>query len=310
MKKRINFKEKIRQFHDWQMTPRDVDPNTEEEHECLNCHDHFQGKFCPRCGQPATTARFTWKVAIANFVDAYGLGERGMFRSMGNLLLRPGYLILDYLRGMRASYFAPFKMYFLLVALSLLVTHGLNIQGKNFSLSYDFESAIQEVKDERGDEDAVTVEVQTSKNDVKLDSESKRIRKILYGIFDKTVRFAKNYPAINILLLLIMMSGFLFLFFRHSPNIPDLHYSEFFVALLYTTNMYAIYTIVFDFLCLSTLSELSIFLSIIPLKQFSGYSWWRTILKFAVASVIMLVLFVSLIVLGAILIGVCVKKFG
>ncbi|MBO7501916.1 MAG: DUF3667 domain-containing protein [Paludibacteraceae bacterium] len=76
-------------------------PNTEEEHECLNCHDRYVGKYCPHCGQPATTTRFIWKVAIANFVNAYGLGERGMFRSMGNLLLRPGYLILDYLRGLR-----------------------------------------------------------------------------------------------------------------------------------------------------------------------------------------------------------------
>ncbi len=310
MKKKFNLKEKIRQFREWQVTPRVVAPNTGEEHECLNCHDHFQGKFCPRCGQPATTTRFTWKVAIANFVNAYGLGERGMFRSMGNLLLRPGYLILDYLRGMRASYFAPFKMYFLLVAISLLVTHGLNIHGENFSLSYDFESAIQEMKDERGDEDANTVEVDTFKNDVKLDSESKRIRKILYGVFDKTAYFAKNYPAINILLLLMMMSGFLYLFFRHSPNIPDLRYPEFFVALLYTTNMYTIYTIVFDFFCLSTLSALSIFLTIIPLKQFSGFSWWRTILKFTIASVTMLVLFISLIVLGAFILGVYVKKFG
>ena len=310
MKKIFNLKEKIRQFHEWQVTPRVVAPNTGEEHECLNCHDHFQGKFCPRCGQLATTDRFTWKVAIANFVDAYGLGERGMFRSMGNLLLRPGYLILDYLRGMRMSYFAPFKMYFLLVALSLLVTHGLNIQGKNFSISYDFESAIQEMKDERGDEDANTVEVDTFKNDVKLDSESKRIRKILYGVFDKTAYFAKNYPAINILLLLMMMSGFLYLFFRHSPNIPDLRYPEFFVALLYTTNMYTIYTIVFDFFCLSTLSALSILLTMIPLKQFSGFSWWRTILKFTIASVTMLVLFISLIVLGAFILGVYVKKFG
>lgn len=308
--KKFNLKEKIRQFHEWQVTPRVVAPNTEEEHECLNCHDRYVGKYCPRCGQPATTDRFTWKVAIANFVDAYGLGERGMFRSMGNLLLRPGYLILDYLRGMRMSYFAPFKMYFLLVALSLLVTHGLNIQGKNFSISYDFESAIQEMKDERGDEDAITVEVDTSKNDVKLNSESKRIRKILYGVFDKTVSFAKNYPAINILLLLMMMSGFLFLFFRHSPNIPDLRYPEFFVALLYTTNMYTIYTIVFDFFCLSTLSSLSLFLTVIPLKQFSGFSWWRTILKFTIASVTMLVLFISLIVLGAFILGVYVKKFG
>ncbi len=310
MKKKLNLKEKIQQFREWQLTPHAATPNTEEEHECLNCHEHYTGNFCPRCGQPATTARFSWKVAAASFVDAYGLGERGMFRTMGNLLLRPGYLILDYLRGMRASYFAPFKMYFLLFAVSLLVTHGLNIHGANFSFSYDLESAIEEVKKENVDKETATEELKVSGDGEHYTTSSGRIREILYGVFEKTAHFAKNYPALNILFLLMLMSGFLYLFFRRSPNIPDLRYPEFFVALLYTTNMYTIYTIVFDFFCLSTLSSLSIFLTIIPFKQFSGYSWWRTILKFTVASVAMFALLVLLIVLGVFLLGVCVKKFG
>lgn len=310
MKKKLNLKEKYRQFKAWQVRPREVAPMSQEEHECLNCHDHYTGSFCPRCGQPATTTRFSWKVAVASFIDAYGLGERGMFRTMGNLLLRPGYLILDYLRGMRASYFAPFKMYFLLFAVSLLVTHGLNIKGENFSFSDDFESAVQEVKEEEQAEAAQVVEIDLSEGDEKENPDSNRIKEILYGVFDKAALFAKNYPAINILLLLVMMSGILFFFFRRSPNIPDLRYSEFFVTLLYTTNMYTIYSIVFDFFCLGKLSSYAFFLTLIPLKQFSGYSWWRTILKFTVAFVTIFVLFILFIILGVLLVGVCVKKFG
>lgn len=310
MKKKLNLKEKYRQFKAWQVRPREVAPMSQDEHECLNCHDHYTGSFCPRCGQPATTTRFSWKVAVASFIDAYGLGERGMFRTMGNLLLRPGYLILDYLRGMRASYFAPFKMYFLLFAVSLLVTHGLNIKGENFSFSDDFESAVQEVKEEEQAEARQVVEVDLSGIGEKENPESNRIKEILYGVFDKAALFAKNYPAMNILLLLVMMSGILFFFFRRNPNIPDLRYSEFFVTLLYTTNMYTIYSIVFDFFCLGKLSSYAFFLTLIPLKQFSGYSWWRTILKFTVAFVTIFVLFILFIVLGVFLVGVCVKKFG
>lgn len=309
-KKKFDLKEKYRQFRAWQVRPREVAPMSQDEHECLNCHDHYTGSFCPRCGQPATTTRFSWKVAVASFIDAYGLGERGMFRTMGNLLLRPGYLILDYLRGMRASYFAPFKMYFLLFAVSLLVTHGLNIKGENFSFSDDFESAVQEVKEEEQAEARQVVEVDLSGIGEKENPESNRIKEILYGVFDKAALFAKNYPAMNILLLLVMMSGILFFFFRRSPNIPDLRYSEFFVTLLYTTNMYTIYSIVFDFFCLGKLSSYAFFLTLIPLKQFSGYSWWRTILKFTVAFVTIFVLFILFIVLGVFLVGVCVKKFG
>ena len=54
-----------------------------------------------------------------------------MFRSIRDLILRPGYMIRDYLRGMQMAYFPPFKMFFLLLALSLLVDSGLNIQGIN-----------------------------------------------------------------------------------------------------------------------------------------------------------------------------------
>ena len=54
-----------------------------------------------------------------------------MFRSIRDLLLRPGYMIRDYLRGMQMAYFPPFKMFFLLSALSLLIDSGLNIQGIN-----------------------------------------------------------------------------------------------------------------------------------------------------------------------------------
>ena len=128
---------------------------SQEEHECLNCHEHYAGSYCPRCGQAATTDRFSMKVAAENFADAYGMGERGMFRTMRDLLLRPGYLILDYLRGMRVSYFAPFKMFFLLFAISTLVTHGFNIKGQ---LIYDdTESVVETQKSDEGITDGESV---------------------------------------------------------------------------------------------------------------------------------------------------------
>ena len=149
-------REKINRFKAWRERPRQIAPMTQEEHECLNCHDHYTGRFCPRCGQAATTSRFSMKVAAENFAEAYGMGERGMFRTMRDLILRPGYLILDYLRGLRVSYFAPFKMFFLLFALSLFVTHGLNI--KRQALYNESESAVQELQEEVDGKEETTAE--------------------------------------------------------------------------------------------------------------------------------------------------------
>lgn len=326
MKKKFNLKERIQQFRAWRERPREVAPMSQEEHECLNCHDHYTGNYCPRCGQAANTDRFSMKVAAENFAEAYGMGERGMFRTIFDLILRPGHLILDYLRGKRASYFAPFKMYFLLAAVSLLVTHGLNITGH--ALHDDSENVTEEVRQEHDngrtskttgtlednspakeqgviiDEDGVH---RSFEADYPMES---RIYSILYNTLDKIERFEQKYPSINILLLLMLISGILYLFFRHSPNIPDLRYPELFISLVYIANMYIVYSIVFDFFSLTKLTSYALFLTIIPLKQMSGYSWWRTILKTVVAFTIMLVLFIVFIVLAVLGVRLFVKYHG
>ena len=306
MNKKINLKEKISGFKAWRELPRQVAPMSQEEHECLNCHERYVGSFCPRCGQAATTSRFSMKVAAENFADAYGMGERGMFRTVRDLLLRPGYLILDYLRGMRVSYFAPFKMFFLLFAISTLVTHGFNIKGQ---LIYDdTESVVETQKSDEGinDGESVTTGTDDLETNVKPVNVTDRSRAFFNKLFDKIERFEKRFPSINTLIVLMILSGFLYLFFRHCPNIPDLRYAEFFMVLLYTANMYTIYSIVFDFFCLSELSSLSIILTLIPLKQMSGYSWWRTALKTVAAFVIMF----SLILLSVIVVMFSIHWFA
>ena len=90
------------------------------------------------CGQLLSTVRTVvedWAILVQEafllFIDVWGLGNRGMFRTIRDLLLRPGYMIRDYLRSMQMAYFPPFKMFFLITALSLVIDSGLNIRGMN-----------------------------------------------------------------------------------------------------------------------------------------------------------------------------------
>ena len=308
MKRKFNIKERIQQFWAWRERPREVAPMSNEEHECLNCQEHYTGNYCPRCGQAANTDRFSMKVAAENFAEAYGMGERGMFRTILDLILRPGYLILDYLRGMRMSYYAPFKMFFLLFAISTLVTHGLNIKGQ--ALYDDSETSVQNLEKEIDEKSGSTVEQDVLEIEGETFKFSDRTKAIVYKIFDRMERFEKRFPSINTLILLMIVSGFLYLFFRHCPKIPDLRYPEFFMALLYIANMYTVYSIVFDFFCLSKLSSYSIFLTLIPLKPMSGYSGWRTALKTVTASLIMFGLLIMLIILGILVIYLIAKRGG
>ena len=217
-------------------------------------------------------------------------------------------MIRDYLGGMQMSYFPPFKMFFLLAALSLAVANGMNIKGKTFSDEEILSEPETEIVEQTGTEknvDTVTYG-EDKKSTSELTSEQREfLRNIPRRIINSIERFDEKFPNIVTLLFLMILSGGLYLFFRHCPNIPDLRYSEFFVALVYSNNMYSIYTITFYFLCLPTLVKLSIFLLVIPLKQMSGYSWWQTILRFLVAGAVMFVLVIlllTLFIIGLILI--------
>ncbi len=48
----------------------------------------------PPCGQSARIGRYSFRKAALLFLDVWGLGNRGLFRTLRDLLLRPGYMIL------------------------------------------------------------------------------------------------------------------------------------------------------------------------------------------------------------------------
>ena len=99
---------------------------------CPNCGEHYTGRFCPQCGQTGTWQRYTWRQAILNFLDIWGLGNRPIFRTVGELFWRPGYMIRDYLGGHRQFYFPPFKL--VAVTVLLIVFVGMLIGNQNHSL--------------------------------------------------------------------------------------------------------------------------------------------------------------------------------
>ncbi len=103
---------------------RDIIPSTvdETERKCSNCGHVYTGRVCPQCGQVGTWARYTWKQAILNFLDIWGLGNRPMFRTLRELFWRPGYMARDYLNGHRQFYFPPFKLLALVVLFMIFIS--------------------------------------------------------------------------------------------------------------------------------------------------------------------------------------------
>ena len=317
--------ERWRAFRQWQQMPYQVAPLSNEQHTCPTCGTQYEGNYCPRCGQSARVGRYSFKNMFKLFLDVWGLGNRSMFRSLRDLILRPGYMIRDYLKGMQMAYFPPFKMFFLLTTFSIIVSSGLNLKGENKLAKENVETEVTISEDATDDSraeseasqdvnDGSSVESETSQDvndesraeseasqDVNDDSQKmkdldNKARAKLKKYTDFIVDFQEKFPNIFSLFGLALLSGFLYIFFRRCPAIPDLRYSEFMVALVYTSNMYTLYSTTLDFLCIDYgLSLVSLALTLLPLKQLSGFKWWRIICYILLASILMTVAFVVVV---------------
>ena len=291
----INNKQKravwLRAFHIWQRRPHELAPLSEESRTCSSCGTVYQGNFCPRCGQSARVGRFSFKKAALLFLDVWGVGNRSMFRSIRDLMLRPGFMIRDYLSGMQSAYFPPFKMFFLLAAFSLVVEHGFNfgldVKDVQDEAPKTEQTAMENTKIARHD---LTVHPGDKEEDIKwkaVGNASLRFVKVMDALREKN-------PAVFSLLSLVLFSVPLFFFLRSSPTIPDLRYSEFIVALVYTSNMYSIYSIAGNLLDSSILKIIAVLMIFVALKQFSGFSKLR-VLRYIVLTTLISIFVMALI---------------
>lgn len=280
--------EKFKAFCEWQQRPFLVAEKSPELHRCPTCGEEYQGNYCPRCGQSAKIGRYSFKNALLLFLDVWGMGNRGMFRTLRDLILRPGYMIRDYISGMQMAYFPPFKLLFLLAALFLVVQSGSNLNGVNYIEQKSEQMA------ETGD--SIAKARKAIVNDKQRDKSFEEAGRFVSFKYEE---FEKKYPNICSLSWLLAISVFIYLFVRKSPNIPDLRFSELIVAMVYTYDMIFIYTIVIAFLDLPDNVFYAAYLTpLIPLKQLTGFKWWRTLLVVFLSYLIVLVILFCSVFIG------------
>ncbi len=284
----------MRAFHLWQRRPHEVAPLSESPHECAACGTEYQGNFCPRCGQSASIGRFSFKKAALLFLDVWGMGNRSMFRSLRDLVLRPGYMIRDYLCGMQSAYFPPFKMFFILLTFIFIIDQGINLNFEETTTQpIGDQTEIVEQEEQAVKEDlSQTTDKQTEQQKSPLYRIGLRFGRIMIALWEKN-------PAIFVLLTLLLFLWPLYFFLRHSPNIPDLRFSEFVVAMVYTSNSFTIIVMLGMLLGSSILKVIAVFMIFVTLSQFSGYKK-RRILAYIPLTLIISVTTMALLALGGI----------
>ena len=109
-----NLQNRYKRYKEWKLQPHQVAPLSEEQHECATCGTRYDGNYCPRCGQSAKIGRYSFKNAFLLFLDVWGLGNRGMFRSIWRLV----------------AAFIPFVIISLLLAFAAIVIIAFSIDLK------------------------------------------------------------------------------------------------------------------------------------------------------------------------------------
>jgi hypothetical protein len=100
---------------------------------CLNCEYEIDGKFCQNCGQSAKGFhRPFFSILFESLSDALSFDNR-LFHTISPLLLTPGYLTKEFMRGRRARYTPPFRLYLFLTFFAFLLLSYNHTPDRDFT---------------------------------------------------------------------------------------------------------------------------------------------------------------------------------
>ena len=144
-----NYCERLRQ---WQKKPFDYEFETNEEQHCNNCGHTFKGNYCPYCSQKAGEGHIGWDSVRQSVMDVWGLGSHSLPNTVLHLLIRPGYLISDYISGKRQVSFPPVKMLFIVAVIAVfwiyylmpyILGDSFNVFGGTSDMIYGFNAMVK-----------------------------------------------------------------------------------------------------------------------------------------------------------------------
>jgi len=90
--------------------------------DCLNCGHLLAECYCSKCGQKASTHRYSLKHFIEHdFIHGVWHVDKGILFTLKELFTRPGHGVREYVQGKRAYYFNFVTLIVLILAISALL---------------------------------------------------------------------------------------------------------------------------------------------------------------------------------------------
>jgi hypothetical protein len=138
---------------------------------CANCTTPMQGEYCHHCGQSIHSVLKPVHGLFEEFFETVLHIDGRIFHTLPPLMLKPGFLTLEYFSGRRVRYIAPFRLMFITCLLSFFVMH-LAADLITYRIDHRHQQAVLtgQVDDFSNDETAAKVQKDLSKNLAMLDA--------------------------------------------------------------------------------------------------------------------------------------------
>ncbi|MFT5767097.1 MAG: hypothetical protein ACI9DH_000918 [Halioglobus sp.] len=88
---------------------------------CRNCNSALTGSYCGRCGQKESNRNIHFFELLGEFVGDIFVWESGLWKTLIPLLIRPGFLSIEYFKGRKARYLPPLRLYLVISFLLFLL---------------------------------------------------------------------------------------------------------------------------------------------------------------------------------------------
>ena len=260
--------------------------------ECLNCHTEFIGNYCPSCGQPASTQRFTVKKALMATLEVWGMGNRSLPRTVWNLIYRPGQMIGEYLDGKRIPFFPPVKMLFVLCIFFAVESSLLG------------EKTISEQITSSMNDEAFKKNLTENTNNTVVNFNGKKIStEEMMMTVKNIVVWMDQHKAVELICLHSFFMLFAWMVFRKSPTRPKSTFAEHFFTQVFMSGQMMALSIIYLPLFSSGKEDYAFYplpwwllfaLFVWDYKYIFGYKWKTTIRKVIVIHFLSIVLFISI----------------
>src|SRR5690606_23796425 len=152
-----------------------------EDKKCQNCGFIVRRRFCPKCGQENIETRKSFHYLFTHFIEDLVHYDGSFWKTLKNLLFKPGVLTREYLDGKRKKYVAPVKLYIFVSFFVFFVGGIINkfTADSNFD-GFGINKTKKPITEEQQKKDSITV--------------AKNSEKWLFGTKERTL---KEYDSIQ-----------------------------------------------------------------------------------------------------------------